>query len=227
MDFDRFAKTYGEKLDQSISYCSLTHDFFTRVKAAHLCAEVETVAGRGAQPAILDLGCGGGLTDVLLKGRFQRLQGLDVSHQLIEQARLRNPEVPYSTYDGTRSNFPDSTFDFVFAICVWHHVPPAQWHRFAAECFRLTRPGGTILVYEHNPYNPLTRLTVARCEFDADAALLTPSRIRTLLTEAGFTAGKTEFLIFLPFDRPWCRALEARLLRRIPLGAQFVVSARK
>ena len=198
------------------------------MKADHLRAAVEAAHGADAQPALLDLGCGGGLTDSLLKARFQKLQGMDVSPDLLDVARRRNPEVPYHLYDGRRSELADGSFDVVFAICVWHHVPPADWPAFAAECFRLLRPGGRMLVYEHNPYNPLTRLTVAKCEFDADAVLLRAPQVRRLLQDAGFRASvRTEYLLFLPLDRPWCRAVEKTLLRKVPLGAQYVVCAQK
>ena len=37
---------------------------------------------------------------------------------------------------------------------------------------RVVRPGGLLCIIEHNPFNPLTRLAVVRCEFDRDAVLL-------------------------------------------------------
>ncbi len=227
MDFDKYASSYAEKMRASIQYCPLTHDFFTRVKAEHLCGVVEATHGKKGQPVLLDLGCGGGLTDSILKNRFQNLHGLDVSQDLIAVAQDRNPEVNYRTYDGVRSEFEDGAFDVIFAICVWHHVPPPNWPAFAAECFRLLKPGGFMLVYEHNPYNPLTRLSVARCEFDSDAVLLPPRRVRQLLQSAGFQRCETNHLLFLPLDRSWCRRVENFLLRKIPLGAQYVVCATK
>ena len=47
--------------------------------------------------------------------------------------------------------------DATYATCVMHHVPRARWRLFASELGRVTRPGGTVLTFEHNPYNPLTR----------------------------------------------------------------------
>src|SRR5450432_2906802 len=147
MDFDRHSATYAEEVARSLQYCGLTHEFFSRVKAAHL---LETVRAKRAQTAsldILDLGCGTGITDTLIKSHFPRLHGLDVSPEQVAIARQTNPEVAYYVYDGVRSEFADASFDVIFAICVWHHVPVAQWDGFAAECRRLLRPGGTMLVY--------------------------------------------------------------------------------
>ncbi len=225
MDFDRHAATYSQEVARSIQYCGLKHDFFSRVKADHLLEAVRAKHDSTAAVDILDLGCGTGITDTLIKAHFPRLHGLDVSRQQVAAARQANPEVAYHVYDGMRSDFADASFDVVFAICVWHHVPVANWAGFAGECHRLLRPGGTLLVYEHNPLNPLTRLSVARCEFDADAVLLSPATIRSHLSAAGFSEFRTEYLLFLPLDRAWCRRVEKKLLRAIPLGAQYVVSA--
>ena len=227
MDFDRHSATYSDEVARSIQYCPLKHEFFSRVKAGHL---LETVRARFERPAsldILDLGCGRGITDTLIKAQFPRLQGLDVSSEQIAAARQANPEVRYHVYDGTRSDLPDASFDVVFLICVWHHVPVATWSEFARECGRLLRPGGSLLVYEHNPYNPLTRLSVARCEFDADAVLLSSATVRRFLSSSGFTDMQTNYLLFLPLDRAWCRAVEKNFFRWLPLGAQYVVSATK
>jgi SAM-dependent methyltransferase len=225
MDFDRHSATYSEEVARSIQYCGLKHEFFSRVKAGHLLETVRAKHGQTASVDILDLGCGTGITDTLIKAHFPRLHGLDVSPEQVAIARQTNPEVAYHVYDGVRSEFADASFDVIFAICVWHHVPVDHWEEFARECHRLLRPGGTLLVYEHNPLNPLTRLSVARCEFDADAVLLSPATVRRLLTAEGFVKSHTEYLLFLPIDRPWCRVVEKRLLRSIPFGAQYVVSA--
>ena len=227
MDFDEHSATYSEEVARSIQYCGLKHDFFSRVKAEHLVGFVRAKHHQTKSVDILDMGCGTGITDKLIKSHFPRLQGLDVSHQQIAAARTTNPEVAYHFYDGTRADLADASFDVVFAICVWHHVPVASWDGFAGECHRLLRPGGTMLVYEHNPLNPLTRLSVARCEFDTDAVLLSPANVRRHLTTAGFADFQTEYLLFLPFDRSWGRTVEKKLLRTIPLGAQYVVSATK
>lgn len=225
MDFDEHSATYSQEVARSIQYCGLKHDFFSRVKAEHLVAAVRAKHPSIAELEILDLGCGTGITDTLIKPHFPRLHGLDVSGQQVATARQANPEVAYHVYDGLRSDFADASFDVIFAICVWHHVPLANWPGFAVECQRLLRPGGTMLVYEHNPLNPLTRLSVARCEFDTDAVLLSPATVRGHLAAAGFAEFRTEYLLFLPFDRAWCRRIERNLLRSLPIGAQYVVSA--
>ena len=90
----------------------------------------------------------------------------------------------------------------------------------------MTRPGGVLAVIEHNPLNPLTRLAVSRCEFDDDAVLLGRRRTERLLRAARLELHPpSRYIAFFP----WRNALLAkteRALRRIPLGAQYVVTGR-
>ena len=41
------------------------------------------------------------------------------------------------------------------------------------------------MIYEHNPLNPLTRLAVARSEFDEGVELLTPACIKSVAPRRG------------------------------------------
>ena len=133
---------------------------------------------------MLDVGCGVGSFHPLLRGMVGRLSGIDVSSASIAQARADNRDVDYRAFDGRSFPFDDAGFDLVTAICVLHHVAPAEWAHFMSEMRRVVRPGGLVCVIEHNPLNPLTRLAVARCEFDRDAVLLGAGKARKLMAAA-------------------------------------------
>ena len=114
----------------------------------------------------------------------------------------------------------------MFAICVVHHVPTGQRTRFAQELQRVVRPGGVVAIFEHNPVNPLTRVAVSRCEFDADAVLLGRRRVASLLRDAGLRIVERRYLLFFPFERRWTRPAE-RGLAQLPLGAQHYAVAKR
>ena len=97
---------------------------------------------------------------------------------------------------------------------------------FVAEAWRVTKPGGLFAVYEHNPINPLTKVAVWRCPFDHDAVLLRAGRVIDLLEAQGFEIVAKEYLFFVPADAKWARRTD-RALAWLPLGAQYVVCARK
>ena len=93
----------------------------------------------------------------------------------------------------------------------------------------MTKPGGLVVVFEHNPYNPLTRLVVRRCEFGEDASDAPRWR------EAGsLLGGRTVsrpidrgFLLLFPTRRtPLASSRSSVPSAERPLGAQYYVAAR-
>ena len=221
--FDDYKDSYRQEVERSISFSGAALDVFTEAKAVALLRLTRDRLGDPAGVRALDVGCGAGETDRYLAPELRELHGVDVSSEIIETARVQNPSVDYSTYDGERLPYDDGVFDLAFAICVIHHVPPSQWERFVRELARVVRPGGLAAVIEHNPFNPLTRLAVSRCAFDDDAVLLRASRAAQLLADAGVADVHSEYIVFHPFRAPALRDLE-RHLRWLPLGAQYVAA---
>lgn len=218
--FDSYDRSYGAVVQGSIDFSGLRHDFFLQAKADLMRAKIAAHFG-GRKPDGLDLGCGVGAFHPYVRPLFGRYCGADVSAKSIEQARAARSDVEYSAHDGARIPHPDGTFDFVSAICVMHHVPPADWLSFAREMRRVLRPGGLVCVIEHNPWNPLTRLAVNRCEFDADAVLLRAGKTAALLHGAGFHNVESDYFLMLPWAHPLARGME-RAFAWAPLGAQYM-----
>ena len=73
------------------------------------------------------------------------------------------------------------------------------------------------------PFNPLTRLAVARCEFDRDAVLLRAGRMQALMVDAGLHDAESHYFLMLPSASPLARHVEHGF-RRLPLGAQYIAS---
>jgi len=217
--FDSYRSNYRDVVQSSIDFSGLPHSFFMRAKADLL---RELIARRlgPEKPAMLDVGCGVGSFHPLLRGMIGRLSGIDVSSASIAQARADNRGVDYRDFDGGRFPFEDGGFDLVAAICVLHHVAPAQWSHFMNEMRRVVRPGGLICVIEHNPLNPLTRLAVARCEFDRDAVLLGAGEARKLMAAGGLREIGARYFLLLPWEARLARSVEGAL-SNVPLGAQY------
>jgi SAM-dependent methyltransferase len=224
-DYDRYRHRYREELDQAVSFAGTTHDFFTRAKAEELVRLARGHLGDPAELDALDVGCGIGLTDRALARRFRSLTGTDVSPGVLEAAAAENPGVRYELAERGRLPFADDGFDLVFAVCVVQVIPLAERPQFVAELARVARPDGLVVVFEHNPYNPLTRLAVRRCEFGEDARMLALSQAMHLLGESDLDPIDAGFLLLLPSRRKRVLALE-RALRRLPFGAQYYVAAR-
>ncbi len=220
VDFDRYAHGYVSEVDRSVSFTGRTSAFYARRKVEIL----EEIARRGPGPlqglSLLDVGCGTGTTDQVLAPRVRSLHGVDVSAEMLVKARQNVPEAEFSWYDGENLPFDDGAFDIVVAICVLHHVPVPQRCRVVSEMVRVSRHGGVVAVFEHNPYNPLTRHAVNTCELDRDAVLLPPRETVELLKRSAETEPALCHYLFSPLGGVTGRSLD-RHLRKLPLGGQY------
>lgn len=223
--FDAASADYAKEVNDAIAFLGLDVARFAEAKAERLTELARTQFATPASLKVLDLGCGIGMFHRHLAGAFGELHGLDVSASSIAIARAANPWCSYAVYDGTRAPYGDGTFDLIFTACVIHHVPLEGRHAFAAEMRRMLRPGGLAVVFEHNPFNPLTRLGVARCPFDADAVLISPGALRRLMAGAEFNEVRARSLFTLPPLTPAVIRLD-RLFAALPLGAQYELTAR-
>ncbi len=223
-EFDAHGDTYRADVEAALPR-GMDLDRFTAAKAAHVLDLAARRLGPPSGLTALDVGCGTGETDQHLVDGFRALHGVDVSEVALERARAANPTVQYRGYTGDRLPEDDDRFDLSFCINVMHHVPPPLWESFARELVRVTKPGGLVAVFEHNPLNPLTRRVVSRCVFDENVVLLREKRTRSLLTAAGAPVDDRRYILFIPSASAWARALE-RPLRRLPLGAQYYVAGR-
>lgn len=226
MGFEEYKQSYVAEVEQSIDFAGQGHDFFIRVKADELVASCDRQLGNLEQRSVLDLGCGVGLMSRYVGEHFGELHGVDIAPGVVERAASHFPEGKFQLYDGKRVPFEDETFDVAFTVCVLHHVPPEQWASLVAEMARVLKPGGLLYIFEHNPYNPLTRRAVSNCPFDADATLLTRSRSAALLRSAGLDAAEERYVLFFPWSGSGFRSIESGL-RWLPLGAQYFVSGRR
>lgn len=221
--FDEYGKSYDEVMKKSIGFMGRGHDYYTRAKAGDLLESLRRLYGDTQNLHVLDVGCGVGKTDALLFPMLGKLCGVDISSASVERARKENPQVDYSVYDGKTLPYAEAAFDAAFMICVMHHVIPAERDALLREVRRVIRPGGAVYIFEHNPYHPLTRLAVARCEFDRDAQLLSRRTAETLIQQAELMLCDSRYILFLPFKVSL--PVRADFLRRnLPLGAQYMVA---
>jgi SAM-dependent methyltransferase len=222
-EFDEYRDNYVQTVEQSVGFSGLKHSFFQESKSHKIADIVHQKLSHVDQPKLLDVGCGVGALHPYIEHIFHQIDGVDVSTESIEQARIDNPTRSYADYGGLRLPYDDNSFDMTLAVCVMHHVPTQHWENFLAEKARVVRPGGIVCLIEHNPYNPATRLSVARCPFDADAVLLSGREMKKRLSAAELTDVCADHFVFMPSNNSTVRAVERRL-GWIPLGAQYIAT---
>lgn len=225
-EFDVIAADYEAQHRASIRLSGEETGFFARYKARD--ARNLTRAA-GIEPArILDFGSGIGNAVAPLREAFPAatLTCLDVSEASLALSRRRHGDTPdYCLYDGETLPGDLGQFDLVFVACVFHHIPAAAHVPLLAQLRAALSPGGMMVLFEHNPLNPLTRRAVAACPFDANAVLIGARRMRERFAAAGFTGVAADYRLFFPAPLAALRPLES-LMTWLPLGAQYRIVAR-
>jgi ubiquinone/menaquinone biosynthesis C-methylase UbiE len=226
-EFDQFAETYEAVHRDNIRLSGEDPDYFARYKIEAV-ARLWAKDGLVSPKAILDFGTGVGNALPHLAEHFTtaKITGVDVSPGSLEVAERRFPGVAdLILYDGQTLPFETGSQDLVFSSCVFHHIDAAAHVALLAELKRVLAPDGRLVIFEHNPINPVTRYIVATCPFDADAVLIPAGRFKARQREAGLRQVRAVFTGFFPNALRGLRPLEG-LLARLPLGAQYYTVAR-
>ena len=200
-------------------------EFFAEYKVVET---ARLVARRGLAGAIEALDFGSGIGNAVphfarhLPGA--RLTCADVSERSLDVgAGLFPGMADYRRIEGSVLPFADASFHLVFSACVFHHIPHDEHPAALRELHRVLKPGGVFVVFEHNPWNPLTERAVRDCPFDENAVLLPPPMLAGRVRAAGFDAVATRFRLFFPGFLSALRPMEP-MLGRLPIGAQYFVT---
>lgn len=95
----------------------------------------------------LEIGCGPGRLLLPMSRHFGEIHGVDVSDEMIAQAREKLRDVPHAhvhhSSGSDLSLFPSEHFDFVYSYAVFQHIPSAEVvFSYFREVVRVLRPGG-------------------------------------------------------------------------------------
>lgn len=215
-EFDAFASTYQEYLNHSVRISGDTSDYFAGYKAAYI---VRNLAPSGGK--VLDYGCGIGLLASHLKSSFPNVQidGFDISQDCVNQIDQRLAQQGVFT---SNLNETANSYDVVVLSNVLHHVKPAERRNLILQIKSRLAKNGKLVVFEHNPINPLTRWAVSQCVFDQDAILLSGWDMLSCMRDAGLRVLRHDYVVFFPRYFAWLRPLEP-FLRWCPMGAQRAV----
>ena len=219
-DFDEFAENYRDIHTASIKLSGADSYYFAEMRVQILAAYEKNGPSK-----VLDLGCGDGVSEIFMQQYFScwQIEGIDVSAKSIEVANEKKlSNSGFSVYDGANIPFADNNFDMVFVAGVLHHVGFGLHNKILKEIYRVLKPGGRLLMYEHNPLNPLTKYLVNTCVFDKDAKLVRCNYLIKLLRETGFSISEKIFIIFFPRKGILSKLIFIeKYLQWLPLGGKY------
>lgn len=228
LDFNQASASYRDEIDKSIAFTGTDHEFFIVEKGKLILDLIAQNFSLNAKAKVLDVGCGHGFVHPGLVAAGHEVTGVEIADKVLAIARRDNPAVHYCAYDGNTLPFSDGSFDVVIAMCVVHHVPVPKWAAFVRELYRVVRAGGLIVIFEHNPLNPVTTylFKYGFNGMDKGATMVRRQRLETLLRTAGCPSVRSSYIFFTPFGGRFFRAMD-RKLGWLPFGAQYFTIARR
>ena len=219
--FDQYASEYSAVLAKNLRFIPGGTDYYNHNRV-RITKRVIKNTPLPSPKRILDFGGGIGLSIPHLKAEFPAadISICDASSESVKVAHKAHPDIEVLDPHGLHANY----FDLIFVAGVVHHVQPSHRMELLARIINSLAVGGTLILHELNPLNPVTRRLVACCPFDDDAILISKAElIRSLDSLEGVRLIHEGFSVFLP---PLLHPLSRieRLLSWCPLGAQYFVA---
>jgi SAM-dependent methyltransferase len=136
---------------------------------------------------IADVGCGTGAASRALADLGLNVIGIDLSPNMIAEARRLNPGLQFQVGSMTNLDFADGHFD---GVCAWYsviHVPDESLPTVFSEFCRVLRPGGLALVAFQVGDQPRTFKEMFGEQVSLTFYRRQPDTVAVLLDEAGLT----------------------------------------
>ena len=173
--YDEIAAAYVERIFTELAGKPLDRHLLNRF--------VEEVKGRGP---IADLGCGPGHVARYLHDRGADVFGVDLSPEMIRQARQLSPGLDFRVGDLRSLDIPEGSLAGIVAFYSLIHVDAAEIVSTLREFRRVLAPEGLLLVAFHIGEETVHLDELWGHPVSLDFRFLVPARIQADLREAGF-----------------------------------------
>ena len=220
VNFDNYVDCYEALLRSQLAFFSSYRDYFSEYKVILTRSLIKQSPER-----ILDFGCGIGLSLPFLAKWFplSKICAHDSSQKSLEYVSEKYPFVTPLM----RTEVGSIEFDMIYVTGVLHHVAPEERVPLLRLLSNSLSKRGVLVIFEHNPYNLVTRHLVRKCEFDADAELITRASLSRIVCQADLSVSQRGYCLFFPERLRFFRRFES-WLQWVPLGGQyFVVCSKK
>ncbi|OLP18028.1 SAM-dependent methyltransferase [Leptolyngbya sp. 'hensonii'] len=157
--------------------------------------------------SLLDLGCGAGESSVYFSQRGACCVASDYSPGMVDVtlklAAANGVQLEGKTINAMEIDFPNNTFDLVYAANLLHHLPDAD--RALQEMHRVVKPGGKVCFWDPLRHNPIINIyrqmaTAVRTEDESPLDIRIVDRIQSLFSQTEYdTFWLASLLIFCQF----------------------------
>ncbi|HKS42357.1 MAG TPA: class I SAM-dependent methyltransferase [Blastocatellia bacterium] len=176
--YNRVAKEYVERIFNELEHKPLDRQLLDRF--------ANSVTGRAC-----DLGCGPGHIARYLRERGVDVCGIDLSPEMVEQARLLNPGTRFEQGNMLSLDVADEALGGIAAFYSIIHIPRAEVVAALSEMKRVLRPEGLLLLSFHIGDEVLHVEDLWGEKVSLDFIFFRPDEMKGYLKSAGFRVEET------------------------------------
>lgn len=136
---------------------------------------------------ILDLGCAAGRDSIFFSKRGFRTVGVDLSEKLLAIARKRAPELTFLHQDIRTLQFPNESFDGIWACAILLHLKPEEMQHVIDDCHTFLKPGGTLFLMMKRGTGEADITEKLSAGEARHFTFVQEEELRKMVTAAGFT----------------------------------------
>jgi len=174
-DYDRIAEEYARRIFTELEGKPLDRQLLQRF--------ADAVREHGE---VCDIGCGPGHVARCLRDAGVRVFGLDLSPQMVEQARKLNPDIPFREGNMLSLDIEDGALAGIAAFYSVVNLSPELLPAAFAEMQRVLAPGGLLLLAFHTGDDVLRPEELWGRSISMAFFHFQPIAIHRILVEAGF-----------------------------------------
>lgn len=215
-EFDSFAHNYEKVLKQKSRFLGdICHYSKYKLQIS------KSYFGDG-KINILEFGVGVGVNIPNIASFFPNASifGCDPSQISTTVALRNNPTL--TIVDNVEDMAYREKFDAIFIANVFHHIPQKERVKAVTQVYNLLAKDGIVIIFEHNPFNPLTQYIVKTTPCDKNAQLLYKKELVSLFFTKPFTLIESKYTLFFPPMFPNINRLN-NYLGWLPFGGQYFV----
>lgn len=173
--YDRVAAEYATEFDDELHRKPFDRDILERF--------ADSVRERGI---VCDVGCGPGHIARYLKERGVAMRGIDLSKEMVAEARRLNLGIPFEQGDMLDLQIEDGSLAGIVCFYAIIHLRREDVPRALAQMHRALMPGGQLLLSFHGGDGTLHRDVWYGKPVSIDVTLFAPAEMSRFLEETGF-----------------------------------------
>lgn len=220
INFDNYVEDYEELTNKNLRFFNKSRNYFDSYKI-EIAKEIYKTPKK-----VLDFGCGIGLCIPFIKKNFSKsdIYATDTSEKSLNYLSKKYHDINILKTDELYNH--KNYFDLIIIVGVFHHIIKKERRNLMKEIKSLLKNRGKFIIFEHNPYNFVTRKLVKMCPYDDGVELIKMNELKEIINTSNLKIFDKGFTLFFPSILDFLRKFE-KYLKFLPFGGQYYIAGFK